>query len=55
MTDPGSNPYRIAVSYLRQAVKQANNPTRHAELLRAMELLMKKAVEVEREERESGV
>ncbi len=55
MKDASSNPYRIAVSFLRLAAKQTNNPTRHAELLRAMELLTKKAVEVEREERESGV
>ena len=48
MNDPGSNPYRIAIHYLRQAIHQADDPRRHEELLRAMEVLARRAVAAER-------
>jgi len=49
MNDPASNPYRIAITYLRQALKQADDPRRKRELLVAMEELARKAVAEERE------
>jgi len=49
MNDPASNPYRIAIRFLRQALKQADDPRRKRELLVAMEELARKAVAEERE------
>jgi len=48
MNDPSSNAYRIAITYLRQALKQADDPRRKRELLVAMEELARKAVAEER-------